>query len=417
MAAGSAPRRTAGSASRRETAGCHQLIEHAPGQAVAAGREHHTEADRQGPAHCQAGRNRQTEAGGQRPTRRQTSESVQPKPAEKAEPAVKPAENTKPKPSAKPPERAEPTPGKSARSDDRHGGGPFRFVSFLDPSVADDPTESPTAKDKPAAGAAPAAKATVTPPADKESAATPVKPAATAPAPIFVMPGDGTVTVFSDDPEALEQFELLLRTLGPVAPTGDIGRNMSMFPLKYSDAAEVADKLQALFTTGRSSWRRGSTALVIVPDERLNTIMVQGSRIDRETVGNVIRVLDSNLAEASKPKFIPLHNTDAKDIVQVVRDVFRSQLTARTRSGAGASVSRRLEPSVTADELTNSLIVMAPAPLQEEIAEFANHLDQAADETPGRRLQIIPLAKLKATRVEEALQRILNSRASPRRTR
>jgi len=66
--------------------------------------------------------------------------------------------------------------------------------------------------------------------------------------------------------------------------------------------------------------------------------------------------------------------------------------------------------------LTNSLVVMATSPLLEEIIELANTLDERAGESPARQIKIIPLKKASASRVEEALQRILNSRSRTTRS-
>jgi hypothetical protein len=57
---------------------------------------------------------------------------------------------------------------------------------------------------------------------------------------------------------------------------------------------------------------------------------------------------------------------------------------------------------------------MAPAPLLEEIRELVNSLDQAAGENPARQLKIIPLSKVSSSRVQEALDKILNSGSSRR---
>ena len=75
--------------------------------------------------------------------------------------------------------------------------------------------------------------------------------------------------------------------------TGEIGRNISVYELKHSNAAEMAEKLDELYDTRRASFRWGATEVRIVPDERLNRILVQGNRIDRETIGGLIRALDT----------------------------------------------------------------------------------------------------------------------------
>jgi hypothetical protein len=44
--------------------------------------------------------------------------------------------------------------------------------------------------------------------------------------------------------------------------------------------------------------------------------------------------------------------------------------------------------------------------------QFITRLDEAAEQNPARNLKIIPLQKASASRIEEALQRILHSRPS-----
>src|SRR3990172_4684473 len=207
------------------------------------------------------------------------------------------------------------------------------------------------------------------------------KPAQPLP-PVYVVPGKGTITIVSDDPEALDQFEKLLRALLP--RTGYVGRNISIFELKHSSAAVVAEKLEDLFTASPFSWRRGGGSVVIVPDERLNTILVQGSRIDRETAESLLSVLDSDQVPealaAHKPNLVTIKNVDAEQIAEVIRNVFKSQMTpqTRTRGGQTSTVSTLMTPQVAVDEGTNSLVVTAASPLLEEIMKLANTLDEAA---------------------------------------
>ena len=68
-----------------------------------------------------------------------------------------------------------------------------------------------------------------------------------------------------------------------------------------------------------------------------------------------------------------------------------------------------MTPEIAVDPATNSLIVMAPSPLLDEILKLIDSLDQAAEENPARNIKIIALQKTNAKRVEDALQRILKS--------
>jgi type II secretory pathway component GspD/PulD (secretin) len=298
-------------------------------------------------------------------------------------------------------------------------GSPFQFVSLQAGESPDDkpidepaaPPDDPTAKPP----------TTTAPPEPNPTASDPPAPPApappAAPAPLYVVPSDGSITVVCDDPEALDQFEKLLRAMS--GTSGEIGRNISVFNLKHSNAIEIAEKVRELYDTRRSTWRLGTTEVRIVPDERMNRILVQGSRIDRETIEGLVRVLDTEEGTASKPQIIPVRFADATEIAEVVRDVFRSQLSrsaASSTSGTRVSALSRVTPEVAVDPATNSLIVMAPSPLLDEILKLIASLDEAAEENPARRLKIIALQKTNATRVEDALQRILKS-GSPRAPR
>ncbi len=328
-----------------------------------------------------------------------TKEAPPAEPQPKPEPAKEAPAEPKPEPAAKPEEAkpAEPSPDDSAMDE---AWRIFAAIELGSPSEADQ-------SDQPS----PANSAKESKPENQ--------PPDESPPPIYVVVGEGSVTLVSDDPEALDQLERLLRALLP--STGTIGRNISIFELKHSNAAAVAEKLEELFTASPFSWRRGIGSVVIVPDERLNTILVQGSRIDRETVEGLLTILDSDKVPealaADKPNLVPIKNVDAEQIAEVIRSVFKSQMTPPTTSrDQGRRASTRLRvPQVAVDEGTNSLVVMAESPLLEEIIQLAEKLDEAAGENPARRIKIIPLEKTDAGRVQKALEQILNTGSSRRR--
>ncbi|HUT95809.1 MAG TPA: secretin N-terminal domain-containing protein [Thermoguttaceae bacterium] len=339
-------------------------------------------------------------------------------------PAEKPAE---PAPKEAPPAEkpAESSSGESAFLD------PWRIFAQFElgsPTPADQsgqppkesPQEQPQAKAADQTGSTNPSKYTQSekPVSGREDAAE--KPAESPP-PLYIVLGEGSVTLVSDDPEALDQFEQLLRTLLP--STNTIGRNISVFELKHSSAAAVAEKLEDLFRSSPFGFRRGAGSVVIVPDERMNSILVQGSRIDRETVEGLLTVLDSDevpdALAGQKPQLIPIKNVDAAQIAEVIQSVFKSQLsppTSRSRNGR-TTTSVLPSPQVAVDEGTNSLVVMATSPLLDEIIDLAEKLDEEAGKNPSRRVKIIPLEKTNASRVQRALEQILNKPSSSRRSR
>ena len=70
------------------------------------------------------------------------------------------------------------------------------------------------------------------------------KQARPAPTPVILVPGQGSITVRSDDPEALRQMESLLRSLSP--KTSSAARDLEVFTLQHTDATQMAAKLEGL---------------------------------------------------------------------------------------------------------------------------------------------------------------------------
>lgn len=215
--------------------------------------------------------------------------------------------------------------------------------------------------------------------------------------PVLVIPGDGSVTISSDDPAALAQFEELLRVMA--RQKGVIGRNYNIFILKNAKASGVAKTLQQLFRT-MAIPGRGPSSVVIVPDERLNAIVAYANRTDRATIESLLKILDSaevpEAMAAERLHLIPVKNTSASRMEAMLRSLFKDQVEA-----------------MSVEDVTNSVVVMGAAPLVEEIKAVVDVLDTAAGGESSRGVTIVPLRKTNAERVEKALDIIL--RHSPRR--
>jgi type II secretory pathway component GspD/PulD (secretin) len=246
----------------------------------------------------------------------------------------------------------------------------------------------------------PAVPATV-PPAG--GAAEPAKPSGKpgSNATITITPGEGTITISSDDTAALDQVESMLRTMSQHSMTP--GRNMMVFMLKNARASTVATSLQTLYRTTPSG-RRGGTAastIIAIPDERLNALVVYSNRSDRSTIENLIKMLDSaevpDSLTSNRMRMIPVKNTSASRILQVLSSIYKAQVD-----------------SLGVDEMTNSIVVVAPATLAEEVTRSVTTMDKAAGGEPARQLKIIPLHKTNSARVQKALEMIL--RDTGRRT-
>ena len=164
----------------------------------------------------------------------------------------------------------------------------------------------------------------------------------------------------------------------------------------------------------------------------MNALLVNGSRADRTVVEELLSVLDSqelidNL-QSSMPRLVALKHTDARRIQEIIREVYRSQLT----TGGGrrpltipegvstetAAVLQQINASaagpvltVSIDPLSNSLIIKAPVALADEVIEFAGKLDERANLQSSTRMEIIRLNSINVSRLRQSLQSL-----SPTRT-
>jgi hypothetical protein len=217
--------------------------------------------------------------------------------------------------------------------------------------------------------------------------------------PVIIIPGEGSVTIQSDDPAALAQFEELLRALS--RQRGMVGRNYSVYLLENAKATSVAQTLQQVFRRTSAGWRSTSGSVVFVPDDRLNAVVAYASRADRAAIEALIKVLDTSEVPdslaADRMHLIPVKNTDAARIEQILRDMFRNQVEA-----------------LSVEATTNSLVVMASEPLVEEITRVVNTLDEAAGSDSSRNVSIVPLKKASSERVQKALDVILKNNTGRR---
>ena len=168
--------------------------------------------------------------------------------------------------------------------------------------------------------------------------------------------------------------------------------------------------------------------VVVVADERINALIVHGNPKARAIVEDLLAILDgSNLAATislSRTEMIILKNTQAKRVLTILREVYRTQLT----SGGGrkdveipegvseevASVLQQINAAssgpiltLALDQATNSIILRAPSELRQEVKAFAEQLDGKASDIPHNHIRIIQLENSKTDRMHQVLRQFM----------
>jgi type II secretory pathway component GspD/PulD (secretin) len=168
----------------------------------------------------------------------------------------------------------------------------------------------------------------------------------------------------------------------------------------------------------------------LVADTRINALVVHGGNADRLVVEELLSVLDSddlvNQLQLELPTLISVENTDAERVLEILQDVYRSQLTSdggrkplTIPEGISTDVATILQQinaettgpllTLSSDSTSNSIVLRAPAELSKEIADFISLIDERAASQRSRQIQVIKLRESKSDQIEDALRMLLRA--------
>jgi type II secretory pathway component GspD/PulD (secretin) len=274
-------------------------------------------------------------------------------------------------------------------------------------------------------------------------------------APIIIAPGSGGTLIASDDIEALDQLEDLLTTVA--GHNASSGREYRFYYLKFAKAQVMAEVLAAIFggsSTGKdkgiigemannalgevggglmsdlltgggsSSASFTSAAVDIVPDARLNAILVHAKLNDLDTIEQLLQVLDQKagpeVVEAeAQPRPIPVYNTTASEMAQMIQQLYQDRMAGpgavmspqemmRMIKG-GSNVDQQVQKmSIAVDSRNNMLIVRAPDALFEQVKNMVTYLDQSTGDSP-QTTKVYPLQHSNSIALQRALTSLLGN--------
>lgn len=291
------------------------------------------------------------------------------------------------------------------------------------------------------------------------------------PAAIFVAPSRAGVVISSEDRQALDQFESLLRTLGgSPTDTRDASGELTVFYLKHAKAEDLTETCRTVL----AAVSRSGALVRITPEPRLNALIVQASPEEVEAMSQLLKVLDQKhgpeeVLAQPKPRVIGLHHAMAEDVADVIRQVYQDRLTGAgqggPQQGAGPSpeflqrpmgmspeffqqmamlqagrsqaemargetpragmpqagmnrrggrqpapAEERPKLSIGVDARSNSLVVAAPDALFREVKDLVAQLDRAPSKNEGETVQVVALHGASAELLRQSLPALAGQR-------
>lgn len=290
---------------------------------------------------------------------------------------------------------------------------------------------------------------------------------------IFFAPGPKGLLIGSDDLEALDAFEELLLSL--IEENAAAEKRYTVYYLKHEDAnraASLLGEILGLEDTGggesgggggllgnlagaalgdsggglmgsllggmseASSGGRSTTGSIsIVPNLRLNLLVIHARPMDLDLVEQLLLVIDQKRSKEdveTKPMARPIQvfNTNAEEIAENIKQLYSDRIVGnqsqpqqprpediiRAMRGGGRGSRREKDEenkqsiTISVDVRNNRLMVAAPDPLFEQIAQVVKELDQIS-ESNAETSQVISLKRANPVLVHDALQKIIGSQA------
>jgi len=157
----------------------------------------------------------------------------------------------------------------------------------------------------------------------------------------------------------------------------EIDSDIEIIKLKHAFAAEVVRLLTGLNLAAPVPKNQAGGGIKITADERTNSILLIGERIDRLKYRAIIADLDSPIESSGNTHVIYLRYADAKNIATILSSVAQEAIKAESKNvGAGGAVGGPAESVVVqADEESNALVISAPASIFPSLRSVIQQLD------------------------------------------
>ncbi|MEQ8264287.1 type II secretion system secretin GspD [Pseudohaliea sp.] len=143
--------------------------------------------------------------------------------------------------------------------------------------------------------------------------------------------------------------------------------------LKYANAGDVVDMLQKLNDPSQQQAGEAEPEVLLVPDQRTNSVLVNGDEIQRARIRRLIGYLDTPLEQTGNVKVIYLEYAQATEVSEVLTRVMQN--ISRLDSADGKGSGRASEATIEADEGTNSLIITADPNQMAALESVIHRLD------------------------------------------
>jgi general secretion pathway protein D len=176
--------------------------------------------------------------------------------------------------------------------------------------------------------------------------------------------------------DVLSNIQRLIKILKVIDVPG-IGQEISVIPLKFSDAGKLVTVLGSIFQNKQRPRKvEPQEPVKFVADERTNSVVLMASEDDTAKIKGLIKLLDKEVPRGTeKIRVYYLENATAQDLAKVLQEIPNKQGAAAQAKGKVQAPILSDKVRITPDKATNSLIIMADKDDYQVIEDIIKKLD------------------------------------------
>ncbi|MDD2605130.1 MAG: type II secretion system secretin GspD [Desulfobacteraceae bacterium] len=179
--------------------------------------------------------------------------------------------------------------------------------------------------------------------------------------------------------DVYSNIQRLMRIISAIDVTG-VGHEIAVIRLEYAEALKLEKIVATVFNPPTARAQKGPAAIAdtvqVVSDERTNSLIVLAKESDIARVRDLVALLDRQTPRGQgKIRVYYLENAVAEDLAKVLKDVPIKEDQKPAAGAAAEAPALSGEIQITADQATNSLIIIAAKEDYDVIEEIIAKLD------------------------------------------
>jgi len=179
------------------------------------------------------------------------------------------------------------------------------------------------------------------------------------------------VLIISDRVSNIERIDRIIHQMDR-----ETDSEIEIIKLQHAFAAEVVRLLSSLNTTISNQKNPGAAQVKFTADERTNSILLSGEKSKRLRYRAIIADLDAPVESTGNTHVIYLRYAEAKNIADILSKVGAEIIKAEAKNAAGTKSGSNIDSvSIQADEVTNALVITAPASVFPSLRSVIGQLD------------------------------------------